>query len=148
MFRPSTRARYAIRAMLELALHEGEGPILLRKVAAEQEISAKYLEQITIPLRSAGLLLAERGRRGGYRLARPASDITAREIAEALEGPIDLLDCIRTPSACHRAETCAARNLWGRVSQGIVATLSETTLADLREEDRAARTEDALCYQI
>ncbi len=148
MFRPSTRARYAIRAMIELALHEGAGPILLREVAAAQEVSPKYLEQITIPLRSAGLLLAERGPRGGYRLARPASDITACEIVEALEGPLDLLDCVRAPSACHRAETCAARKMWGRISRGIVAALSETTLADLREEDRAARAEDALCFQI
>ncbi len=148
MFRPSTRARYALRAMIELACHEGMGPVLLREIAAAQEVSSKYLEQITIGLRHAGLVLAERGPRGGYELARPASDITAREIVEALEGPLALLECVRMPGACHRAGTCVARGLWGRTTQAITAVLSETTLAKLREEQRAARGQDALCYQI
>ena len=97
MIRPSTRARYALRAMIELALHEGAGPLLLRQVAAAQHISPKYLEQLTMPLRRTGLLQAERGPQGGYELARPADEITAREIVEAVEGPLHLLDCLPAP---------------------------------------------------
>ena len=148
MIKPSTRARYALRAMIELALHEDSGRLLLRQVAQAQRISAKYLEQLTIPLRRAGLLQAERGPQGGYELAKPASEITAAEIIEAVEGPLNLLDCVRSADACDRTPSCAARGLWSRVSDAINDVLSQTTLADLREEQLAAQAETAACYQI
>lgn len=134
--------------MIELALHEGEGPLLLREVAEAQALSPKYLEQITIPLRRAGLLEAERGPRGGYRLARPAAEISAREILETIEGPIDLLECVRKPTTCGRASSCGGRILWEKLSRAMAAILSETTLADLRDELQAARAEQVPCYQI
>ena len=148
MFRPLTRTRYALHAMIALSLHEGAGPVLLRDIATAQRVSPKYLEQLAIPLRRAELLNAERGPNGGYELARPAEEITAREVVEALEGPIDLLDWVRTPRACDRAEAYAARGLWARVGRAITEVLAETTLADLCEEERAAQAEGAACYQI
>ena len=148
MIRPSTRARYALRAMIELALHEDAGPMLLRDVAHAQRISPKYLEQLVIPLRRAGLLQAERGPHGGYELAKPAAEIAAGEIIEAVEGPLDLLDCVRSAQACDRSRTCAAQRLWSRASQAMNDVLYGTTLADLRQEQLAAQRETAPCYQI
>ncbi len=148
MFRVSTRARYALRAMIELSRHEGAGPLLLREIASAQRVPPKYLEQLTMPLRRAGLVRAQRGPNGGYELARPAEQIMAREIVEAVEGPLYLLECVRTPTVCDRTQACAARSLWGRVSQAIIAVLSETTLADLRQEQGAAEAGAVLCYQI
>ena len=148
MLRTSTRARYALRAMIELARHEGRGPILLREVADAQRISTKYLEQLTIPLRRAGLLLAQRGPQGGYALARPAERITTRDIVEAVEGPVRVLDCLRSAHACDRTRTCAARGLWGRINRAITEVLTETTLADLLESQRQAEAQQISCYEI
>jgi Rrf2 family protein len=148
MLKLSTKARYALRAMIELALREGRGPVQLRQVAKAQALSPKYLEQLTIPLRHAGLLLTERGPHGGYELARPAEVITALEVVQAVEGPGYLLDCVGRPSACERAHTCAARALWSRVSRAIHGVLSETTLAELRDDQQQALVEQVLAYQI
>ena len=144
----STKARYALRAMIELALHEGEGPQLLRDVASAQRVSPKYLEQLTTPLRHAGLVRTERGPSGGYELARPAARITALDIVQAVEGPLDLLDCVGRSAACDRAGTCAARRLWVRVGEAMNGALAEATLADLRDSQRSASRPDAFCYQI
>lgn len=148
MIGPSTRARYALRAMIELALREGSGPVLLRQVAQAQHLSAKYLEQLTIPLRRQGLLQAERGPQGGYELARPAAEITAREIVEAVEVPLHFVECIPRPQSCDRTATCAARDLWAKAGDAVAAVLSQTTLADLRERQLSAQAETAACYQI
>jgi Rrf2 family protein len=148
MIKPSTRARYALRAMIELALHEDSGPVLLREIAEAQQISPKYLEQLTIPLRGAGLLQAERGPRGGYELARPATEITAGEVVEAVEGPLDLLECVRSPAACDRSDCCAARGMWSRVSAAMCDVLHQTTLASLRDKQLAAQRESVPSYQI
>lgn len=144
----STKARYALRASLELALREGDGPVHLRHIAKAQEISPKYLEQLAIPLRNAGLLRSERGPSGGYELARPAAAITALDVVEAVEGSVDLLECVSQSHVCTRSEACAARRLWKRVSCAIADALRETTLADLRESQREAETGATFCYQI
>nr|NIM05696.1 Rrf2 family transcriptional regulator [Armatimonadota bacterium]NIO97177.1 Rrf2 family transcriptional regulator [Armatimonadota bacterium] len=111
-------------------------------------ISAKYLEQLTIPLRRAGLIQAERGPNGGYQLAKSAAEISAHDIVEAVEGSLDLIDCIASRTVCDRTDTCAARKLWGRVGRAISEVLADTTLADLREEQRTAQAGAVPCYQI
>ena len=138
MLKLSTKARYGLRAMVELACHEGEGPVQLRAIAGAQNLSPKYLEQLTIPLRNSGLIHSERGPRGGYRLAKPASRITALDVVRAVEGAVTLLDCVSEPDVCERSAGCAARGLWSKVSAAINATLREVTLADLREKETAA----------
>lgn len=131
MLRLSTKARYALRAMMELALREGEGPVQLREIAGAQALSPKYLEQLAIPLRHAGLLHTERGPSGGYCLARPAEEITALEVVRAVEGPLDLLDCVGRATICERSATCAARDLWRDLSRAVGEVLGKRTLADL-----------------
>ncbi len=148
MLKLSTKARYALRAMVELACHEGQGPVQLREIARAQAISPKYLEQLTLALRNTGLILSERGPNGGYWLSKPARQITALDVVRAAEGPVTLLECVARSTACDRSPTCAARNLWARVSSAISDTLADVTLADLRDQQMAADSAQAFCYQI
>ena len=146
--RLSTKARYALRAMVELAMREGNGPQQLREIARAQKLSPKYLDQLTILLRRAGLLISARGPSGGYTLARPAREITALEIVTAVEGPLELLDCVGNEAACARTPTCVTRDLWARAGQALRSTLASTTLADLRDEQRAANERVTVSYEI
>jgi len=148
MMKLSTKTRYALRAMVELACRGGEGPVQLRQIAKAQNLSPKYLEQLTISLRNAGLINSERGPNGGYWLARPAGQITALDVVRAAEGPLTLLDCLTRSSACERSSSCVARRLWAKVSLAISDTLARVTLADLRDEQMAASSSQAFCYQI
>ena len=130
----STRARYGMRAMLDLAVNGEEGLVLLKDVAARQEISKRYLEHMMTLLRNSGLVVAERGAAGGYRLARPADSIGLDEIFEALEGEIAPVECVRDSEVCDRAADCVARDLWCDVTAAMRGVLEARTLADLKEQ--------------
>ncbi len=136
MLRLSTRARYALRAMLELATHN-EGRMLLRDIAEQQDLPPKYLEQLAIPLRHAGLIEAQRGSAGGYVLARPAEEITVLQVVEAVEGPLDVAKCVVRATVCSRASNCASRNVWIRLSRHVRGFLHEVSLAHVRDEQLA-----------
>jgi Rrf2 family protein len=127
----STRARYGVRLMLDLARQYGQGSVYLREIAAREDISEKYLSQIIIPLRGEGLVRSTRGAHGGYRLAKPPAEITLREIVEPLEGGNCLVDCVKHPSACPRVPTCAARDVWTMLGEKISETLDSVTLEQL-----------------
>lgn len=127
----STRARYGVRLMLELALNSGKGQVFLKDIAREEELSEKYLSLIIIPLKARGLVSSTRGAHGGYTLAKPATEITLKEIVDILEGDICLVDCVKNPSACSRSDTCASRDLWTKVSDRISQTLDAITLDEL-----------------
>lgn len=117
--------------MIDLALsYEEGGFVFLRDIAKKEEISEKYLGQLIIPLRSAGLITSKRGAEGGYQLARPPETITVLEIVEALEGKTIIVDCLRDETLCRRAVTCAAREIWHRLQDTITSTLGSITLAD------------------
>jgi Rrf2 family protein len=128
----SARARYGVRLMLVLARNYGKGPIYLKDIAKEEEISEKYLGQIIIPLRGAGLVLSSRGSRGGYMLAREPSEINLRQIVDILEGDC-LVRCIKDPSACSRVSTCASRDIWVLLGGKISETLGSVSLAELND---------------
>jgi len=118
--------------MIRLGLYyRAKEPVLLRDIAKEEEISEKYLSQIIIPLKSAGLVNSFRGAKGGYTLSRAPSQIRIGEIVEALEGGFDVADCIRRPSECSRVSVCVTRDLWCKVSEKILQTLNSVTLEDL-----------------
>ena len=133
----STRAPYGMRAMLDLAENGGQGLVLLRDIAERQGISKRYLEHMMTMLRNRGLVVAERGASGGYRLARAAEDIRLDEIFEALEGAVAPVECVRDPSVCDRAEDCVVRELWDEVTAAMKGVLEGQTLADLAERSRA-----------
>jgi Rrf2 family protein len=141
----STKAEYGVRVMVGLARHasvtpEGvEGVVPLAEIAEHDGLPLAYLEHLVAKLRKAGLVDSRRGSRGGYMLARPATEITMAEVVEALEGSIAPIECISQRSdgtvVCAResepGHTCPAKLLWTRVRLSIVQTLQETTLADL-----------------
>jgi len=128
----STRARYGMRAMLDLAANGDDGPVLLRDIAERQDLSKRYLEHMMTRLRGKGLVTATRGARGGYRLSRPAKEIRLDEIFEALEGPLSPVECVGDPSACERAEECVTRELWCDMARAMRDVLAGQTLEDLR----------------
>jgi len=134
--------------MIDLALLDGSGPVPLRGLVKDPSVSHKYLGQLAGALHRAGLLRVARGPNGGYELARPAERISARDIIESVNGPTSLLDCLPSPSSCRRSRTCAARRMWGRVNGAILSVLEETTLADLREQQRASDGGYPLSYEI
>jgi len=132
----STRGRYGVRLMLDLALHYGEGPILLRDIAERQEISEKYLWQIINPLKTTGLVNSLRGAHGGYVLGKPPESISIKAILQVLEGPLCLVDCVDNPSLCERAPSCISRDIWGDASKSMQQTLEDTTLAAMVERQK------------
>jgi Rrf2 family cysteine metabolism transcriptional repressor len=132
----STKGRYGLRAMIDLAAAYGEGPVLVRNIAESQEISSKYLHALLASLKSSGLVRSVRGSGGGFVLAREPASIKLTEILEALEGPLTLVDCVGDQRLCGRAPTCAARDVWIDVSEAIAAVLSGITLADLLARQR------------
>ncbi len=134
--RISTRGRYGVRLMIELATHCGKGPVLLKDIATYQNISEKYLWQLIKPLKSVGLINSIRGSKGGYVLAKPPAAITMKEIIGALEGSLCLVDCVDHPEACERSESCASRDLWGEASQIFAKKLESLTLADMLDRQK------------
>ena len=126
----STKTRYGMRFMIDLAQSQGEGRVALKDIADRQGLSKKYLEQVVAPLASAGLLDVTRGNQGGYRLSRDAS--------AASEDGLELLDCMGSLSACERAEDCPSRRVWGGLQVAIGDYLSGLTLADVASSAAAA----------
>ncbi len=133
----STRTRYGLRAMVELASYGDSGPIMVRKIAEKQRISKKYLDIIFTSLKLAGLVRAIRGATGGFLLTRRPEEIRVSQIVAALEGALAPVECCQSPELCERSNHCAAQNLWSRLEESIRETLDSVTLADLVAEQRA-----------
>ena len=132
----STRSRYGLRMMVELArLQQEDKLIQLKKIAEITGLSNNYLGQLAMSLRNDGLLIGVSGKKGGYRLARPAKDINLREIVRAVHGPIFTTDCVINPHICLNAEFCEARTIWALLTHQIQDLLENYTLADLISKD-------------
>lgn len=127
----STRARYGVRAMLDLAMNGEKSPVSVRDIARRQGVSARYLEHLLLALKKKGLVASRAGVRGGFLLARRPAAVRIRQIVEALEGSLAPVACLAESRICRRAPGCAARRLWLRVQAQIVRTLDRITLADL-----------------
>ena len=136
----STRCRYGIQAMFDLAQNAGKGPQTLREIAERQDISEEYLEQIAGVLRRAGFVTSVRGAQGGYRLARGASDITLGELIRTLEGPIFFADCIASSDACSRSGNCPSRMLWERLEKSVNEVVDGFTLQNMVDDYARAQT--------
>lgn len=137
MIKLSTRGRYGLRAMIELASAAGnDTPLMMSEISSSQGVSRKYLHALLAELREASLVVSRRGVRGGYLLARPAEEIRISEIIFALEGDLCLVACVEDAEICKRSTDCAARGLWVRVSAAVDGVLDGTTLADLAETKR------------
>ena len=132
--RISTRGRYSTRMMLELGLKFGKGPTLLKIIAESQDISMKYLSQLVMPLKIAGLIMGTRGAHGGYLLTRPPQDIKLSEIIIAVEGSLSPVECVDNPDICPRAELCVTNEIWEEMGRRNMEVLESYTLKDLVEK--------------
>ncbi|MEG6616078.1 Rrf2 family transcriptional regulator [Peptococcaceae bacterium 1198_IL3148] len=132
----STKGHYGLRAMFDLALNYGKGPIPLKMVAERQQLSDNYLEQLIASLRKAGLVKSIRGSQGGYVLARSPEDITVGDIIRVLEGPIAPLECVNEdePGDCDQLHYCISRNVWAKVRDSITDVIDSINLADMCRE--------------
>jgi Rrf2 family protein len=144
----TTRGQYGTRALLDVALHRDEEPILLKDIARRQQISLPYLEHLIAPLIAGGMLRSTRGAKGGVSLARPPDDIKLSQVVRLLEGSMALVQCIDDPKACNRSGSCATRDIWGEMKQAIDGVLESTTLQDLAERQKKKTQPEPEMYYI
>jgi Rrf2 family cysteine metabolism transcriptional repressor len=135
----STKGRYGLTIMIELARKYGGGPISLKSIAEDNELSAHYLEQLAAPLRNSGLIKSIRGAYGGYILAKEPASIKAGDIIRVLEGPIVLVEGIEE-------EEPAKQALWIRITEAVKQVLDTTTLEDLTNYDQNQLQEEYMFY--
>jgi len=128
--RLSTKGRYGVLAMVELAMQYGKGPLSIKEIAERQNFSDSYMEQLFSALKMAGLVKSLRGAHGGYVLARDPDDITIGEIIRALEGPIELADCLEG-FACVKSPECVTKGLWKEINDSISNIIDNRSLQDL-----------------
>jgi Rrf2 family protein len=127
----SSRSRYAIRMLLYLGLHEGEGLVRLKDIAQKQKLPLSYLENLVSPLQAKGILRTAAGYRGGVCLSKRPEEIRLSEVVELMEGPIAPAECVGNPQDYPDAEHCAIRDVWSEVKQAAQAVLESKTLQDL-----------------
>lgn len=127
----TAKSRYALRILLDVAVHGGEGLRTIKQVAESQGISEKFISRIAVPLRKAGFIATTRGVNGGFRLARMPSKITLLGIVEAIDGPLALVRCLAHPGVCKRHGSCAAEVAWGGVNDALSDALARVTLQDV-----------------
>jgi Rrf2 family cysteine metabolism transcriptional repressor len=132
----STRARYGIRALLDLSIHGIKDPISLKDIAERQEISMSYLEHLINPLVAGGIIRTVRGSKGGIVLVKAPGEIKLSEIVDLLEGSTAPVDCVDSPQNCLRSEDCVTRGVWIQVKEAIDGVLGSITLQELMERQK------------
>ena len=133
----STRGRYGLRAVLDLAVNYSERPVTLSAIAARQQLSEGYLEQLMVPMKKAGIIASTRGAQGGYYLAREPQDILVGDVFRALEGPLALVACISEENTerCQRKDICGSAFIWSEIQTAISDVLNKYTVADLIDRE-------------
>ena len=144
----STKGRYGVKAMFDLAQNYGSGPIPLNTIARRNNISEHYLEQLIAVLRKAGLVKSVRGAQGGYILSKSPETITVGDIIRVLEGPIAPVDCVNEdePEHCENADFCITRNIWAKVRDSVAQVLDSITLKDMLEESKNLQEQSYMYY--
>ena len=141
----STKGRYGLRILIDLATHDSEKPRMVRDIAVSQQISEKYISRLIIDLRRARLVRSVRGMKGGFFLARPPREITLLDIMETMEGTISVVDCVMQPEKCAQNADCAARNVWKRLNDGIRELMRGITFEEILSEYNKSRSLDGIC---
>jgi Rrf2 family protein len=131
--RISTRARYGLRLMVNLAVNYSKGYVFLKDVAKTEGISEKYLSLIVIPLKAAGMLTTIRGVHGGYILSKPPSKISVKDIVEILEGDLSLVECSKDEKYCIKSKNCVTRDIWTGLSEKMADFLNSFNLEELAD---------------
>jgi Rrf2 family protein len=129
----STKGRYGVKAMVDLAIHYGGEPVSIKSISERQKISEYYLEQLFSSLRKANLIKSVRGAQGGYVLNKAPKDITIYDIMEVLEGPIEISSCLEK-NDCKNVDCCATRLLWAKLKNSFDSVTKTTTLQDILDD--------------
>ena len=134
----STKGRYGLRAMIDLAQYSGDAPVSIISISERQDISERYLEQLVALLRKAGLVRSIRGAGGGYVLAKDMKEISVGDILRALEGSLEPVECpgLDPAGGCKSAASCVSKYVWKRINESISRTVDEIMLDQLVEESR------------
>ncbi len=143
----STKGRYGLRAVLDLAVHADEEAVALSQIAERQSISMNYLEQLIAKLKKAGIVISIRGAQGGYKLAAPAEEISVGVILRALEGDLNPVDCSevnKSDSICSNSDSCVTKYVWKRISDSINEAVDTIKLSELVKESRKVQSGDAI----
>lgn len=135
----STKGRYGVKAMVELAINYGDVPLSIKTISKRQNISEYYLEQLFSPLRKAKLITSIRGAQGGYVLSREPKEITVADVMYVLEGPIEIAECIDGAS-CDNLDCCATRLLWAKIKNSIDDVMKSVTLQDIVDDYEIIKT--------
>lgn len=136
----STKGRYGLRALVDLAIHGEEAPVSIQSIAARQNISERYLEQLVGAMKKAGLVTSTRGAQGGYRLARPAGEISVGDVLRALEGDLRAVACPADEEGeegCANSGSCVTRYVWQQVNESIRQTVDEIRISQLVSQGKA-----------
>lgn len=146
--RLSTRGRYGMRTLLDLALHREEGPVPLKDIARRQEFSLPYLEHLISPLVAADLVGSTRGARGGVVLLKAPAEIRLSEVVRLLEGSIAPVDCVNNPALCQRSASCVTRDIWVQMKEAMSQVLDSMTLQDLVDRQKRKGEIETNMYYI
>ena len=133
----STRGRYGIHAMYDLAVHYCDGPQSIKCIAERQNVPEAYLEQLIAMLRRAKLVISNRGSQGGYRLARDPAQVTVGDVLRALEGGLNLVDCLEEDDTCGKSCACPSRIVWMKIRDGLNQVVDGITLQDMMDEQKS-----------
>jgi Rrf2 family iron-sulfur cluster assembly transcriptional regulator len=129
----STRSRYGVRILVDLARNSNQGPVQMGEISKRQDISVKYLEQLIRPLKQANMVNSVRGPKGGHLLTKKPEDITLGQIVRLFEGQSELVECISNPEKCSMSDDCQVRLAWEDATKVLYEKLDSTTIADLVE---------------
>ena len=132
----STKGRYGLRAMIDLAVYGENGPVSLQSIAGRQSISEGYLEQLMPKLKKAQLVKSIRGANGGYQLAKAAAEISVGDILRALEGDLQAVTCHALDGSCANADLCVSRYVWEKINESIQNTVDTIYLEQLAQEKK------------
>ena len=136
----STKGRYGLRAMIDLAQYSEQDAVSISSIAQRQNISESYLEQLVAKLKKAGLVMSTRGAQGGYRLARPADEVSVGDVLRALEGNLEAVVCsAQTEEGCQGSDLCVTKYVWQKINESIAKTVDEMMLSQLVEESKKAQ---------
>ena len=145
----STKGRYGLRILIDLAMHDTGKPRLIRDIAQTQQISEKYISRLVIALRRAHLIRSIRGVNGGFHLAKNPAEITLLEVLEVMEGPISVVECVNSKHSCARNSKCGARTIWQKLNENIRVMMAGGTLEEILEAyQQQDNDESALEYCI
>ena len=131
----STRSRYGARILVDLARHNGQGPVQIGEISKRQDISVKYLEQLIRPLKQASMVTSVRGPKGGHLLAKNPEEISLGQIVRLFEGQSELVECISNPEQCNMSDDCQVRLAWKDATRVLYEKLDSTTISDLIQEN-------------